>query len=134
MAMKFCGKSALLALALALALTTGPVAAMEKAEFISGNQWSQWSDQDKLVYIRGVGNWADFVTEAQAQRGKTFEFCISKVLVNELKTQTLGQIVSKVDAYYRENPEKLNTSVIEVVLRRCTNACPPEGGAREKKQ
>jgi hypothetical protein len=125
MVMKFRGKSALfLALALALILTTGPVAAIDKAEFINGTHWTQWSDQDKLVYIRGLCNWADFVTEAQAQKGKTFEFSISKVLVNELKAKNLGQIVANVDTYYRENPEKLNTSVIEVVLRRCTNVCP----------
>jgi len=130
--MKFYGKRALLALALALALTAGPVAAVEKAEFINGAHWTQWSTQDKLVYIRGIGNWADFVTEAQAQRGKGSEFSMSKVLVNELKTQSLGEIVAKVDAYYQENPDKLNTSVIEVVLRRCTNACPPEAGARGK--
>lgn len=132
--MKFCGKSILVALALVMVLTAGPVAALEKADFINGTQWNQWSYQDKLVYIRGVGNWADFVTAAQAQRDKTFEFCISKVLVSELKTKTLGQIVANVDAYYQENPGKLNTPVIEVVLRRCTNVCPPEGGAREKKQ
>jgi hypothetical protein len=132
MAIKSCGKRALLALAFALVLFAGPVAAMERAEFINGTQWTQWSNQDKLVYIRGVGNWADFVTEAQAQRGKGSEFSMSKVLVNELKTQSLGEIVAKVDAYYQENPDKLNTSVIEVVLRRCTNACPPEAGARGK--
>jgi hypothetical protein len=130
--MKFCGKRALLALAFALVLFAGPVAAMERAEFINGTQWTQWPNQDKLVYIRGVGNWADFVTEAQAQRGKGSEFSMSKVLVNELKTQSLGEIVAKVDAYYQENPDKLNTSVIEVVLRRCTHACPPEPGARGK--
>jgi hypothetical protein len=106
---------------------------MDRADFINGTHWTQWSNQDKLVYIRGLGNWADFVTAAQAQRGKSFEFCISKTLVNELKAKSLGQIVAEVDAYYRENPGKLDTSVIEVVLRRCTNACPPEGGARGKK-
>ena len=131
--MKFGGKSALLALALALVVTAGAWGAMDKAEFINGTHWTTWSNQDKLVYIRALGNWADFVTEAQAQRGKTYEFCISKVLVNELRAKALGEIVSNVDAYYRENPEKLNTSVIEVVLRRCTNVCPPEGGATEKK-
>jgi hypothetical protein len=70
MAMKFRRKSALLALALALVLTVGPAAAIERAEFINGTQWTQWSNQDKLVYIRGVGNWADFVTEAQVQKGQ----------------------------------------------------------------
>jgi len=133
MVMKLWGKSAFLALALALVWAAGSLAAMEKAEFINGTYWTQWPYQDKLVYIRGLTNWADFVTEAQAQRGKTFEFCISKALVNELKTKTLGQIVADFDAYYQEKPEKLNTSVIEVILRRCTNACPPASGAREKK-
>jgi hypothetical protein len=133
MAMKLCGKSALLALALSLALTAGSLAVMEKAEFINGAHWTKWSNQDKLVYIRGLSNWADFITEAQVERGKSSEFCISKVFVNELKAKSLGQIVTEVDAYYQENPQKLTTSVIEVVLRRSTNACPPEAGAREKK-
>jgi hypothetical protein len=132
--MKFWGKSALLAIALSLALTAGPAAAMEKAEFITGTHWTQWADQDKLVYIRGLCNWADFVTEAQMQKGKTYEYSISKVFVNELKSKSLGQIVANVDTYYRENPGKLNTPVIEVILRRCTNVCPPEAGARGKKQ
>jgi hypothetical protein len=131
--MKFCVKGPLLALALTLVLAAGTLAAMDKAELINGTHWTKWSNQDKLVYIRGLGNWADFITEAQGQRGKTFEFCISRVFVNELKAKSLGNIVTEVDAYYQENPGKLNTSVIEVVLRRCTNACPPEGGAREKK-
>jgi hypothetical protein len=123
--MKFWGKSALLALALALLLAAGTMAAIDRAEFIDGTHWTQWSTQDKLVYIRGLCNWADFVTEAQAARGRTYEFSISKVLVNELKAKSLGQIVADIDAYYRENPGKLNTSVIEVVLRRCTSVCPP---------
>jgi hypothetical protein len=132
MAMKFCVKSALLALVLVLA--AGTLAAMDKAEFINGAHWTKWSNQDKLVYIRGLGNWADFISEAQGQRGNTFEFCISKVFVDELKAKSLGQIMTEVDTYYRDNPGKMNTSVIEVVLRRCTNACPPESGAREKKE
>ncbi len=122
--MKFRGKIAGLALALALVLNAGLVAAMEKAEYINGNMWTQWSKQDKLVYIRGLGNWADFVTEAQVQSKKTYEFCISKVFVDQLKAKSLGQIVADVDTYYQTNPEKLNTTVIEVVLRRCTNVCP----------
>lgn len=122
--MKFERKIWLMVLVLALSFTAGPLAAMEKAEIITGSQWSQWSYQDKLVYIRGLCNWADFVTEAQVQRKKTFEFCISKVLVDELKTKTLGQIVAEVDAFYQNNPGKLATSVIEVILRQCTNVCP----------
>jgi hypothetical protein len=116
-----------------LCFTTGAWAALEKAELINGNHWSQWSQQDKLIYVRGITNWADFVAAAQPKKARTWEFCISQVFVHELKTKSLGQIVGDVDAYYKENPEKMSTSVIEVILRRSTNVCPTEGGAKEKK-
>jgi len=132
--MKFWKKSAVLALILGLVLATGALAAQERAEMIDGSHWTKWSQENKLVYIRGLTNWADFITEAVAQRGKTSEYCMSKVIVDELKTKTLGRIVAEIDAYYRENPGKLNTSVIEVLIRRCTNACPPEAGAKEGKK
>jgi hypothetical protein len=130
MAMKFWGKNVLFVFALVLVMAAGSLAALERAEFINGTQWTQWSNQDKLVYIRGLGNWADFVSEAQTQSQKTSEFSISKVFVNELRAKSLGQIMADVDAYYRDNPGKLNTSVVEVILRRCTNVCPPESGVR----
>jgi hypothetical protein len=54
--------------------------------------------------------------------------------VDTLKTKTIGQIVADVDAYYPENPGKLSNSVIEAILRRSTNICPPEPGPKERKQ
>jgi hypothetical protein len=124
-------KIALLAMALALVVAGAAGAALEKAEMINGTHWTKWSQGDKLVYIRGISNWADFVAAAQAQtqKGRTWEFCISKVFVEELKTKSLGQIVADVDAYYQANPGKLDTPVIEVVLRRSTKVCPPEPGS-----
>ncbi len=55
---------------------------------------------------------------------------MSKVLVDELRNKTLGQIVSDIDAYYRENPGKMNDSVIEAMLRHSTNVCNPAPGAK----
>lgn len=132
--MKFWGKSGLLIIVLGLVLAAGAWAALERAEMIDGTHWSKWSQQDKLVYIRGLTNWADFITEAVAQRGNTSEFCMSKVLVDELKTQTLGQIVANVDAYYRDNPGKMSNSVIEAILRGSTNVCKTGPGVKEGKK
>jgi hypothetical protein len=132
--MKFCRKWVALALVLGLVLATGAWAAGERAEMIDGTHWSKWSQEGKLIYIRGLTNWADFISESLAQKGKTFEFCASRVMVDELKTKTLGQIVANIDAFYRDNPGKMNTSVIEVLIRRCTNVCPPEAGAKEGKK
>jgi len=132
--MKFCRKGVALALVLGLVLATGAWAAGDRAEMINGTHWTKWNQADKLVYIRGLTNWADFITEAQAKKANTFEYCASRVMVDELKTKTLGQIADKVDAYYRDNPGNLNTTVIEVLIRRCTNVCPPETGAKEGKK
>ncbi len=55
---------------------------------------------------------------------------MSKVLVDELRNKTLGQIVADIDAYYRENPGKMNDSVIEAMLRHSTNVCKTAPGAK----
>ena len=127
-------KFTLLVLAFALVLATGALAAMERAEMINGTHWTKWSQEDKLVYVRGLTNWADFITEAQGQRGKTSEYCMSKVFVDALKTKTLGQIATDVDTYYRDNPGKVNDSVIEAILRGSTDICKTGPGAKEMKK
>ncbi len=60
---------AFLTIVLGLALAGGAWA-QSRAEMINGNHWTKMSQEDKLVYVRGLTNWADFITEAQAQRGQ----------------------------------------------------------------
>lgn len=96
-----------------------------------GSQWKDLTPDVKVAYIKGVGNMADFETAAG---GSGRADCISKAFVQELKTKTVAQIVQEVDKYYKESPDNLKTSVIEVVLRRCTTLCPPETKAGEKKK
>jgi hypothetical protein len=122
-----------LTLILGLVLATGAPAAQEgRAEMINGTHWTKMSQQDKLVYIRGLTNWADFIVEAQSQRGNTGEYCMSKVLVDELKNKTLGQISADVDSYYQKNTGKMSNSVLEAMLRGATKICEP-GGKEMKK-
>ena len=121
--MKFQGKIGL-ALVVVLILAGGALA-QEKAFLWDGNQWTQLSFDAKVGYVKGIGNLADF--EDAANKGKAF--CVSRAFADELKTRTVNQIVEEVDKYYTENPGKLNTSVLEVILMRCTKACPPGMGA-----
>jgi hypothetical protein len=88
----------------------------------TGHNWQQVSEDGKAGYIFGIGNMADY--ETAASQGRVA--CISHAFVNDLKTRTVMQIVQAVDTFYKENPGKLDTPVIEVVLRRCTKICPPE--------
>jgi hypothetical protein len=82
-------------------------------------------------FIKGIGNLADF--EVAASKGKGQAPCISRAFVDELQTKKIEEIVQEVDKYYQENPAKKETTVIEVVLRRCTSVCPPEEPAGGKK-
>lgn len=95
-----------------------------------GTHWKDMTQEIKVAYIKGIGNMADFETAAG---GHGRADCISRAFVEELKTKTVAQIVQEVDKYYQENPDKRQTSVIEVVLRQCTALCPPEPKAAEKK-
>jgi hypothetical protein len=129
------GKMALLIPLLVLVLAAGTWGAMEKAEMINGVQWTKWSNQNKLVYIRGVSNWVDFDSAAQiqtqARTGKHW-FSMSMCVAKALKTKSLGQVVADVDNYYRNHPGDLDVSVIEVILRDSAKICPPLSGKKEK--
>ena len=118
--MKFSATVSILGLTIFLALTGLALAA---GGFLwTGQQWPQLSFDAKVGYIKGIGNLADF--EVAASKGKAV--CVSRAFADELKTKTVEQVIQEVDKYYQDNPGKLETPVIEVVLRRCTSVCPPE--------
>ncbi|HZE21753.1 MAG TPA: hypothetical protein VE082_06845 [Desulfobaccales bacterium] len=126
--MKTWGKTALLVPLLVLVLATGVWGTMSKAEMIDGNQWTTWSYGDQLVYIRGISNWADFVSAARAAQpdpDKTWGFSMSKCLADALKAKSLGRVVGDVNAYYQANPGNINASVVEVILKHSVKICPP---------
>jgi hypothetical protein len=112
---------------LVLVLAGGAWGALEKAEMINGVQWTHWSNQDKLVYVRGIANWVDFDSAAQIQTqsrtGKRW-FSISMGLAKALQTKSLGQVVADVNNYYQNNPGNLDISVIEVILRHSAKIGP----------
>jgi hypothetical protein len=125
--MKTYGRTALLVLLLVLVLASGAWGAMKKAEMINGAQWAKWSEQNKLVYIRGICNYVDFDAAAQIQTMKRKSkrwFSISIGLAQVLKTKTLGQVVADIDNYYRNNPGNQDVSVIEVIFKHCAKMCP----------
>jgi hypothetical protein len=104
------------------AAISAPAASSGKAFLWTGYNWQQVSQDGKAGYIFGIGNMADFETAASG--GKTAS--VSHAFVNVLKSMTVLQIIEAVDAFYKENPGKLDTPVIEVVLRRCVQARPPD--------
>jgi len=53
-----------------------------------------------------------------------------QAFARELKTKTVEQVVEQVDSYYKENPGKLDTSVLEVILIRFAKGIYPPGLTR----
>jgi hypothetical protein len=121
----------LVGLALVLALAGVALAQGKKPEMWNGTHWKEFPKEIKVAYIKGIGNMADFEV---AVSGKEKAGCISAGFVDELKGKTITSIVTEVDKYYKENPGKLKTSVIEIVLRKCTAMCKPEAQAAQKKK
>lgn len=128
--MKFRGMALMVTLALCFALATLSWAA-EQGFMWDGTQWKALSSALKVAYVKGVGNMADFEAGAGAggQAG-----CISKALVAELKTKSIGQVVQEVDKYYKDNPGKMNSPVLEVILLASTKLCAPEPPAAAPKK
>jgi hypothetical protein len=128
--MNFKGKAAILGLAVLLALATGALAQSQPLAW-DGTQWKEFNQDIKVAYVKGVLNMAAFET---AMGGAGRGVCVSRAFTEELKTKTLGQVIAEVDKFYKENPGKMKTPVIEVLLQRCTKLCPVEPPAKEKKK
>ncbi|MBI4642936.1 MAG: hypothetical protein HY790_00660 [Deltaproteobacteria bacterium] len=127
--MNFKGKAAILGLVVLLALATGALAQSQPLAW-DGTQWKEFNQAIKVAYVKGVLNMASFET---AMGGAGRAACVSRAFTEELKTKTLGQVIAEVDKFYKENPGKMKTPVIEVLMQRCTKLCPPEPPAKEKK-
>jgi hypothetical protein len=111
--------SAVLLLVILCAVATAALA-VNNGYLWDGTQWKDMNTEIKVAYVKGIGNMADFETAAG---GSGRADCISKGFVNELKTKTIAQVIAEVDKFYKENPAKLTTPVITVILERCTKLC-----------
>jgi hypothetical protein len=94
-----------------------PAVDTNQAFLWNGVHWQQVTTEGKAGYIFGIGNLADY--EVAVSKGRKLA-CISQAFLDDLKAKTVMQIIQEVDKYYQDNPEKLGTPVIEVVLGQLT--------------
>lgn len=129
--MNFKGKVGILGMTLLLALVTGVLAQSPQLAW-DGSQWKEFNHEIKVAYVKGMLNMASFETAMGGAGGAAA--CVSRAFTEELKTKTLRDVIAEVDKFYKENPGKLKTPVIEVVLQRCTKLCvvPPPAGEKKK--
>jgi hypothetical protein len=114
------------------ALTAAAPAVDTNQAFLwNGVHWQQVTTEGKAGYIFGIGNLADY--EVAASKGRKLA-CVSRVFVDEMKSKTPMQIIQEVDKYYQDNPGKLDTLVIEVILGQITKPSPAEAPAGTTKK
>jgi hypothetical protein len=94
------------------AAISAPAAELGRPMHWTGHNWIQVSQDAKIGYIFGMGNMADFEAAASKMRGTG----VSQAPAKKLKSMTVLQIVQAVNSFYKNNPGKLDTPVIEVVL------------------
>ena len=95
------------------ALAAAAPAVDNQAFLWNGVNWQQVTTEGKAGYIFGIGNLADY--EVAASKGRKQAY-VCRAFVDVMKTKTPMQIIEEVDKYYQDNPGKLDTLVIEVVL------------------
>ena len=100
-----------------------PAVDTNQAFLWNGVHWQQVTTEGKAGYIFGIGNLADY--EVAASKGRKLA-CVSRVVVDDLKARTVLHIIQEVDKYYQDNPGKLGTPVIEVVLGQLTKPSAAE--------
>ncbi len=85
---------------------------------LKGDIWVKMSDDEKISFIWGVGH----VISIQEVLGrdnpglKENNMFVNKVIeAHETRSLTMNEVSEQVDNYYKENPDKLDTSVMEVM-------------------
>jgi hypothetical protein len=103
-------------LATGLWLTLAALPAGGQGVLWDGSHWARSSQDGKLGYLWGLSNLADLEVSAAAKAGTIS--AVSQAVRQEMQRATALELLQEVDRFYRENPDKTTTTVLEVLLRR----------------
>jgi len=100
-----------------LAAWSSGVSAKEeiKAPLLTGKTWITMSQDQKTAYIWGAGDIIDLEQEIMEIYPELKRESFVTKAVEGIGDVTINDIVSTVDSFYKENPDKVNLSVIRVV-------------------
>ncbi|MEO8346415.1 MAG: hypothetical protein ABI607_12040 [Betaproteobacteria bacterium] len=114
MATRMQWRAAMMVACLSLATAWGSTHAQE-IPVVTGEIWTQSSDQVKKAYLVGIANAVQVESAYQAAMPPTDAQSTVPRLVKGLKGQTLDTVRTGLDAYYAKNPDKLQRPVIETI-------------------
>jgi len=98
------------------ALSSGVLAKEEiQAPLLTGKTWVKMSQDQKTAYIWGAGDVIDLEQEIMEIYPELKRESFVAKAVEGIGDVKINDIVSIVDSFYKENPDKANLSVIRVV-------------------
>ena len=98
------------------ALSSGVLAQDEiKAPLLTGKTWINMSQDQKSAYIWGAGDIIDLEQEIMEIYPELKRESFVTKAVEGIGDVKINDIVSTVDFFYKENPDKIDLSVIRVV-------------------
>ena len=86
-----------------------------KAPLLTGKTWINMSQDQKTAYIWGAGDVIDLEQEIMEINPELKRESFVTKAVEGIGDVKINDIVSTVDSFYKENPDKANLSVIRVV-------------------
>ena len=86
-----------------------------KAPLLTGKTWINMSQDQKTAYIWGAGDVIDLEQEIMEIHPELKRESFVTKAVEGIGDVKINDIVSTVDSFYKENPDKVNLSVIRVV-------------------
>jgi len=96
------------------ATTSSPaVPAKIDLSFPDGEKWSTATEREKMAYLLGIRDMAS--AEYQLTGPNPKRRTLVEKLVEGLDGMTLRQIMEKVDAHYKANPDQQKQTIFEVV-------------------
>ncbi len=90
-----------------------PAPAKIDLSFPDGEKWSAATEREKMAYLLGIRDMAS--AEYQLTGPNPKRRTLVEKLVESLDGMTLRQIMEKVDAYYKANPDRQKQTIFEVV-------------------
>ena len=114
MTMKLKWRLAMAPLWVAVAVVASSARA-DEVPVVTGQQWTQSTEQSKRVYLIGVSNALQVEAAYQAGNPPTDAQSLIPRLARGLKGQTLDSVREGLDRWYAANPDRLQRPVIETI-------------------
>jgi hypothetical protein len=107
-------RAAMMVACVSLAAAWGSALAQE-IPVVTGEHWTQSSEQVKKAYLIGIANAVQVESAYQGTTPPTDAQSTVPRLVKGMKGQTLDGVRTGLDSYYAKNPDKLQRPVIETI-------------------